>query len=65
MFCRYPPICPHGVLDGVAFATSDLNDLYRRVITAITSETAARVGAPDVIVRNEKRFFKGCRLVDR
>ena len=46
-------------LDGGRFATSDLNDLYRRIINR--NNRLARLlelGAPDIIVRNEKRMLQ-------
>ena len=51
-----PDIRPMVQLDGGRFATSDLNDLYRRIINR--NNRLARLlelGAPDIIVRNEKR----------
>lgn len=49
----------YGSIDGGRFATSDLNDLYRRVINR--NNRLARLlemGAPEIIVRNEKECFK-------
>ena len=54
-----PDIRPLVQLDGGRFATSDLNDLYRRVINR--NNRLARLlelGAPDIIVRNEKRMLQ-------
>ena len=54
-----PDIRPMVQLDGGRFATSDLNDLYRRIINR--NNRLARLlelGAPDVIVRNEKRMLQ-------
>ncbi len=58
------PICPPDLrpmvqLDGGRFATSDLNDLYRRVINR-NSRLARLIdmGAPEIIVRNEKRMLQ-------
>ena len=54
-----PEIRPMVQLDGGRFATSDLNDLYRRVINR--NNRLARLldlGAPDIIVRNEKRMLQ-------
>jgi DNA-directed RNA polymerase subunit beta' len=46
-------------LDGGRFATSDLNDLYRRVINRNNRlKRLLELGAPDVIVRNEKRMLQ-------
>ena len=53
-----PDIRPMVQLDGGRFATSDLNDLYRRIINR--NNRLARLlelGAPDIIVRNEKRML--------
>ena len=55
-----PDIRPMVQLDGGRFATSDLNDLYRRIINR--NNRLARLlelGAPDIIVRNEKRMLQG------
>ncbi len=54
-----PDIRPMTQLDGGRFATSDLNDLYRRIINR--NNRLARLlelGAPDIIVRNEKRMLQ-------
>ncbi len=54
-----PDLRPMVQLDGGRFATSDLNDLYRRVINR--NNRLARLlelGAPDIIVRNEKRMLQ-------
>ena len=54
-----PDIRPMVQLDGGRFATSDLNDLYRRIINR--NNRLARLlelGAPDIIVRNEKRMLQ-------
>jgi len=45
-------------LDGGRFATSDLNDLYRRVINRKTAPPVWSSNAPDIIVRNEKRMLQ-------
>ena len=46
-------------LDGGRFATSDLNDLYRRIINRNNRlERLLELGAPDIIVRNEKRMLQ-------
>ncbi|NMC78879.1 MAG: hypothetical protein GYA59_05935, partial [Chloroflexi bacterium] len=51
-----PDLRPMVQLDGGRFATSDLNDLYRRVINRNNRlKRLLELGAPDVIVRNEKR----------
>ena len=51
-----PDIRPMVQLDGGRFATSDLNDLYRRVINRNNRlKRLLELGAPDIIVRNEKR----------
>ena len=53
-----PDIRPMVQLDGGRFAPSDLNDLYRRIINR--NNRLARLlelGAPDIIVRNEKRML--------
>ncbi|MCW5852248.1 MAG: DNA-directed RNA polymerase subunit beta', partial [Anaerolineae bacterium] len=53
-----PNIRPMVQLDGGRFATSDLNDLYRRVINRNNRlKRLLELGAPDVIVRNEKRML--------
>ena len=54
-----PDIRPMVQLDGGRFATSDLNDLYRRIINR--NNRLARLlelGAPDIIIRNEKRMLQ-------
>ena len=52
-----PDIRPMVQLDGGRFATSDLNDLYRRVINRNNRlKRLLELGAPDIIVRNEKRM---------
>ena len=55
-----PDIRPMVQLDGGRFATSDLNDLYRRVINRNNRLQASdwSCGAPDIIVRNEKRMLQ-------
>ena len=54
-----PEIRPMVQLDGGRFATSDLNDLYRRVITRNNRlQRLLELGAPDIIVRNEKRMLQ-------
>jgi len=54
-----PDLRPMVQLDGGRFATSDLNDLYRRVINRNNRlERLLELGAPDVIVRNEKRMLQ-------
>src|SRR5205085_11787954 len=54
-----PEIRPMVQLDGGRFATSDLNDLYRRVINRNNRlKRLLELGAPDVIVRNEKRMLQ-------
>ena len=54
-----PEIRPMVQLDGGRFATSDLNDLYRRVINRNNRlKRLLELGAPDIIVRNEKRMLK-------
>ena len=54
-----PDIRPMVQLDGGRFATSDLNDLYRRVINRNNRlKRLLELGAPDVIVRNEKRILQ-------
>jgi DNA-directed RNA polymerase subunit beta' len=54
-----PDLRPMVQLDGGRFATSDLNDLYRRVINRNTRlKRLLELGAPDVIVRNEKRMLQ-------
>ena len=54
-----PDIRPMLQLDGGRFATSDLNDLYRRVINRNNRlNRLLELGAPDIIVRNEKRMLQ-------
>jgi DNA-directed RNA polymerase subunit beta' len=54
-----PELRPMVQLDGGRFATSDLNDLYRRVINRNNRlKRLLELGAPDVIVRNEKRMLQ-------
>ncbi len=54
-----PELRPMVQLDGGRFATSDLNDLYRRVINRNNRlQRLLDLGAPDVIVRNEKRMLQ-------
>ena len=54
-----PDIRPMIQLDGGRFATSDLNDLYRRVINRNNRlKRLLELGAPDIIVRNEKRMLQ-------
>lgn len=54
-----PDIRPMVQLDGGRFATSDLNDLYRRVINRNNRlKKLMDLGAPDIIIRNEKRMLQ-------
>ena len=54
-----PDLRPMVQLDGGRFATSDMNDLYRRVINRNNRlRRLLELGAPDVIVRNEKRMLQ-------
>ena len=54
-----PDIRPMVQLDGGRFATSDLNDLYRRIINRNNRlKRLLELGAPDIIVRNEKRMLQ-------
>ena len=54
-----PDIRPMVQLDGGRFATSDLNDLYRRIINRNNRlAKLLELGAPDIIVRNEKRMLQ-------
>ena len=54
-----PEIRPMVQLDGGRFATSDLNDLYRRVINRNNRlKKLKELGAPDIIIRNEKRMLQ-------
>ena len=58
-----PEIRPMVQLDGGRFATSDLNDLYRRVINRNNRlKRLMQLNAPDIIVRNEKRMLQDCLL---
>ena len=55
-----PDLRPMVQLDGGSFATSDLNDLYRRVINRNNRlKKLLDLGAPDIIVRNEKTDAAG------
>ncbi|MBI2474165.1 MAG: hypothetical protein HYV68_00520 [Candidatus Taylorbacteria bacterium] len=64
MFLTRVPVIPPGLrpmvpLDGGRFATSDVNDLYRRVINRNNRlKKLKEIGAPDVILRNEKRILQ-------
>ncbi len=50
---------PDGKLDGGRFATSDLNDLYRRVINRNNRlKRLLELSAPEIIIRNEKRMLQ-------
>ncbi len=54
-----PDLRPMVQLDGGRFATSDLNDLYRRIINRNNRQKRLlELGAPDIIVRNEKRMLQ-------
>ena len=54
-----PDLCPMVQLEGGRFATSDLNDLYRRVINRNNRlKRLKELRAPDIIVRNEKRMLQ-------
>jgi len=54
-----PELRPMVMLDGGRFATSDLNDLYRRVINRNNRlKKLLEIGAPDIIIRNEKRMLQ-------
>ena len=54
-----PDLRPLVPLDGGRFATSDLNDLYRRVINRNNRlKRLTELGAPDIIIRNEKRMLQ-------
>ena len=54
-----PDLRPMVQLDGGRFATSDLNDLYRRVIHRNSRLTRLMsLKAPDIIIRNEKRMLQ-------
>ncbi len=62
-----PDLRPMVQLDGGRFATSDLNDLYRRVINRNNRlKRMLELGTPDIIVRNEKRMLQeaGDALID-
>jgi hypothetical protein len=55
-----PDLRPLVPLDGGRFATSDLNDLYRRVINRNNRlKRLMELRAPDIIIRNEKRMLAG------
>ena len=57
-----PELRPLVPLDGGRFATSDLNDLYRRVINRNNRlKRLLELRAPDIIVRNEKKNATGIR----
>ena len=59
-----PDIRPMVQLDGGRFATSDLNDLYRRVINRNNRlKRLMQLNAPDIIVRNEKRMLQEACLL--
>ena len=62
-----PELRPMVQLDGGRFATSDLNDLYRRVINRNNSlKRLLELGAPEIIVRNEKKnVTRICRCLNR
>jgi len=53
-----PELRPLVPLEGGRFATSDLNDLYRRIITAIRLKHIESLRAPEVMVHNEKRLLQ-------
>mgnify|MGYP002801144106 FL=1 len=54
-----PDLRPMVQLDGGRFATSDLNDLYRRIINRNNRlKRLLELGAPDIIIRNEKRMLQ-------
>ena len=56
-----PDLRPLVPLDGGRFATSDLNDLYRRVINRNNRlKRLLELGAPEIIVRNEKNASRIC-----
>jgi DNA-directed RNA polymerase subunit beta' len=62
-----PELRPLVPLDGGRFATSDLNDLYRRVINRNNRlKRLLELGAPEIIIRNEKRMLQeaGDALID-
>jgi len=55
-----PDLRPMVALDGGRYATSDLNDLYRRVINRNNRlKKLIELNAPEVIIRNEKRMLQG------
>ena len=59
-----PDLRPMVQLDGGRFATSDLNDLYRRVINRNTRlKRLLELGAPEIIVNNEKRMLQELSLI--
>ena len=59
-----PELRPMVQLDGGRFATSDLNDLYRRVINRNNRlKRLLELGAPEIIVRNEKRMLQELSLI--
>ena len=59
MIMNVVPLRPMVQLDGGRFATSDLNDLYRRVINRNNRlKRLLELGAPEIIVRNEKRMLQ-------
>src|SRR5258708_5382086 len=63
----HPDLRPMVQLDGGRFATSDLNDLYRRVINRNNRlKRLLELGAPEIIIRNEKRMLQeaGDALID-
>lgn len=62
-----PDLRPMVQLDGGRFATSDLNDLYRRVINRNNRlKRLLELGAPEIIVRNEKKnVTRICRCFNR
>lgn len=62
-----PDLRPMVQLDGGRFATSDLNDLYRRIINRNNRlKKLLELGAPDIIVHNEKTYLAGsCRCINR
>ena len=54
-----PALRPNGTTGWRSFSTSDLNDLYRRVINRNNRlERLLRLGAPEIIIRNEKRMLQ-------
>ena len=61
-----PGIRPMVALEESRYATSDVNDLYRRVINRNNRLLKLKeISAPDVILRNEKRILQSCRCIDR